>query len=156
MQITPDQILNRLQGFPVRAFGPGEVVLPAGSATGRMLVLREGAVEIRIEETRVAQIHEPGAIFGEMAFLLGRPHTADVVAIQPASFYLIEDPEAFLEAEPQVAIYVARRLAERLNAVNHLMVELRHREPADDTLHGLSKDTLARVTQALQTGLPKT
>lgn len=156
MHITPVEILNKLEGFPERAFQAGEVVLPAGSATGRMLVLRTGTVEIRLEETRVAQIHEPGSIFGEMAFLLERPHTADVVAIQPAGFYVIDDPDAFLEKEPRVAIYVARRLAERLNAVNHLLVELRRRDSADGTLHGLSRDTLARVTQALQAGIPKT
>lgn len=155
--MTSDELQERLEPFPVLDFEPGQVVLPAGSATGRMLVLRTGGVEIRLEETRVAQVHEQGAIFGEMAFLLGRPHTADVVATEPASFHVIEDPQAFLEAEPKVAIYVAMRLAERLNAVNHLMVELRRRSQSpDDSLHGFSPDTLARVTQALQAGLPKT
>ena len=52
-------------------------------------------------------------MFGDIAFLLDLPHTAEVTALQPSSFHLVADPEAFLEAEPKVAIYVAQVLGGR-------------------------------------------
>lgn len=152
MHVTPAEILDMVAAFPVQTFAPDAVVLPAGSSTNRLLFMREGLVEILIEETRVARIGQPGAIFGEMAFLLGRPHTGDVLAVQRSSFFVIEDPAAFLEAEPRVGLYLATVLAERLNGVNHLLAEARHR--AADADEGLSREAVGRVTQALLISMP--
>jgi CRP-like cAMP-binding protein len=152
MNVTPAEILEKVAAYPVRAFAPGALVLPAGSSTDRLLFLKDGLVEILIEETPVAQVGQPGAIFGEMAFLLGRPHTADVVAVQPARLFVVDDPAAFLEAEPRAGLYLASVLAERLNAVNHLLAEARQRSTEADV--GLPSEALRRVTQALQIGAP--
>jgi hypothetical protein len=78
-----------------------------------------------------------------------------VTAVQPSSFYVVEDPEAFLEAEPKVAIYVARILARRLNAVNHLLAEARRRVSETDQRRGVLTDTLDRIGRALQTHGPR-
>ena len=58
-------------------------------------------------------------MIGDIAILLDRPHTADVRAATRSVLYVAEDPEAFLAHEPEVTLYIARILAERLNAVNH-------------------------------------
>ena len=94
-------------------------------------------------------------MFGDIAFLLDLPHTAEVTALQPSSFHLVADPEAFLEAEPKVAIYVAQVLARRLNAVNHLLVEARRRVTETHHRRGILTDTLDRIGEALQIRVPR-
>lgn len=154
MEIMPQEVLARVAGFPIRSFAAGEVVLHAGSETGQLLFLQAGAVDIRLEDAHLARVAEPGAVFGDIAFFLGRPHTADVVAGAPASFYVVDDPEALLRREPVVALYVAMVLAERLNAVNHLLIEGRRRAAEAGQRRGLLMETLNRVGQALQIGVP--
>ena len=89
-------------------------------------------VDVALEDVFIARVAEPGAVFGDISFLLDQPHSATVIAAEPSSFHVVEDPEAFLEAEPRVAIYVAQVLARRLNAVNHLLAEARHRVEEPD------------------------
>jgi CRP-like cAMP-binding protein len=144
------EVLEKVRGFPMRSFGPGDAVLSQASTTGRLLVLKEGAVEIAIEDMFIARVTEPGSVFGDIAYLLDQPHTAAVTAVQPSSFYVIEDPDGFLEAEPRVAVYIARHLARRLNAVNHLLVDARHRSAETDEGRRLLMDTLERMGHALQ------
>lgn len=143
------EVLEKASRFPIRDFERGEVVLAAGSATGQLLFLSHGAVDIVMEDVFIARVTEPGSVFGDMAYLLDQPHTAQVVAVQPSSCHVVADPEAFLEAEPRVAIYVARALARRLNAVNHLLVEARHRIAPSDRHRGPLVETLDRIGRAL-------
>jgi len=143
------EILEKASRFPSRDFGPGEVVLAAGSATGQLLFLRHGAVDIVMEEVFIARITAPGSVFGDMAYLLDQSHTAEVVAVQPSSFHVVDHPEAFLEAEPRVAIHIAEVLARRLNAVNHLLVEARNRVAPADRHRGPLAETLDRIGRAL-------
>jgi CRP-like cAMP-binding protein len=64
----------------------GETLLEAGSTTGRLLILRRGAVTI--EGMAIAEVSEPGAIFGELSALLNQPHTADVRALESSEFHV--------------------------------------------------------------------
>jgi CRP/FNR family cyclic AMP-dependent transcriptional regulator len=153
--LTPQQILDKVRSFPSRSFAPGDRVLSQATATGQLLFLSEGAVDVGLENTFIARVAEPGAVFGDIAFLLDLPHTAEVMAVQPSSFHLVENPEAFLEAEPKVAIYVAQVLARRLNAVNHLLVEARRRVAETHHRRGILTDTLDRIGEALQLRVPR-
>lgn len=152
--MPPRDVLEKLRSFPVHAFQPGAPVLSDASATGRLLFLNEGAVDVRIEDIFIARVTEPGSVFGDIAFLLDQPHTAAVTAVQPCTFYVIEDPEGFLEAEPRVAIYVAQVLARRLNAVNHLLVEARRRIAETDQRRGPFSEMLERLGHALHIRVP--
>lgn len=152
--MEPKEVLERLGDFPIRVFEPGDVVLAEGMTTGRLLFLKSGAVDILIEDVFVTRVTEPGSVFGDMAFLMGQPHTAAVLAGQPSSFHIVEEPETFLEAEPRVALYIALVLARRLNAVNHLLVEARHRASEADQRRGVLTETLDRMRRALQIGSP--
>jgi CRP/FNR family cyclic AMP-dependent transcriptional regulator len=153
--MSPRDVLDTVRSFPLRSFAEGEPVISQATATGRLLFLEEGAVDVGLEDTFIARVAEPGSVFGDVAFLLEQPHTATVTAVQPSSFYVVDDPEAFLEAEPKVAIYVARILARRLNAVNHLLVETRRRVTETDQRRGALTDTLDRIGRALQTHGPR-
>jgi CRP-like cAMP-binding protein len=152
--MTSGEVLERVRDFPLREFAPGEAVLSQATTTGHLLFLREGVVDVALEDVFIARVAEPGAVFGDVSFLLEQPHSAMVVAAEPSSFYLLEDPERFLEVEPRVAIYVARVLARRLNAVNHLLVEARRRIEEPDRPPAYLRETLERMGQALQIRFP--
>jgi CRP-like cAMP-binding protein len=153
--MTARDVLAKVRSCPRRSFAATEPVISQATATGHLLFLAEGAVDVALEDTFIARVAEPGAVFGDLAFLLDQPHTATVTAVQPSSFYVVEEPETFLEAEPKVAIYVARILAQRLNAVNHLLVEARRRIGETDQRRGVLTDTLDRIGRALQAHGPR-
>src|SRR6188472_3114835 len=94
--MAPGEILVKLAGLPIRVFERGDVVLAQGSMTGRLLFLKQGVVDIVMEEVFLTRVTEPGAVFGDVALLLQQPHTADVLAVESSSFYVVEEAEAFL------------------------------------------------------------
>ncbi len=150
MQIMePREVLARLAGLPIRVFEEGDVVLTEGSATGRLLFLQHGAVDVVMDGVELSRITEPGAVFGDVALLLGQPHTADVRAVQPSSFYVVEDAEAFLRAEPLVSLYIAMVLASRLYAVNRLLIDARNQAAEADQRRHLFVDMINGITRAL-------
>lgn len=102
-------------GLPEARFAAGEVMIPEGPSTGLMFILAAGTVEIVRGETPVAEIAEPGAIFGEMAALLQTTHSATVRAASEVTAYRIDDARAFLQNRPEIVFHVACILAGRLN-----------------------------------------
>ncbi len=152
--MAPAEILEKLAGFPILVFERGDVVLAQGSATGRLLFLKQGMVDIVMEEVFLTRVLEPGSVFGDVALLLDQAHTADVLAVQPSSFYVVEHAEAFLRSEPLAALYVATVLAGRLNAVNHLLVEARNRAAEAGARRGFVTDLVERMGRALQLRVP--
>ncbi len=155
LTMEPSQILEKLADFPIRVFDEGDVVLSEGSATGWLFFLKHGAVDIVMEEVFITRVTEPGAVFGDMAVLLGQAHTADVLAVQSSSFYVVEHAEAFLKAEPVASLYIAMVLARRLNAVNHLLVEARTRAAEAGQRRGVLIDMVDGMRRALQIRLPR-
>ena len=119
MSSAPDgrRLLAQLSSLPVETHPPGSLVLTAGASTGKLLVLREGAVEVVIDGERIAEVSEPGAVFGELALLLGRPHGADVRALRPTTFH-VADGASYLRADPGAALYLATVLARRVAEVD--------------------------------------
>src|SRR5256886_9338498 len=69
---------RKLDALPNVTYQAGETVLSAASTTGRLLILKEGAVAVVKEGVEIARVAEPGAVFGELSVLLDQPHTADV------------------------------------------------------------------------------
>ena len=64
------------------------------------------AVEVLKDDVPVARASEPGAIFGDLAALLGGDHTATVRALEPSAFRVVDDPRAFLNASPLVCLHL--------------------------------------------------
>jgi CRP-like cAMP-binding protein len=152
--IAADELLEKLSDFPIRVFEAGDVVLSEGSTTGRLLFLKSGAVDVVMDEVDLTRVDQPGAVFGDIGLLLGTPHTADVLAVQSSSFYVVEDAGEFLKAEPLAALYLATVLAGRLDAVNHLVVEARRRAAATGQRRGLVGEMIDRLARALQIRVP--
>ncbi|HXI07966.1 MAG: Crp/Fnr family transcriptional regulator [Bradyrhizobium sp.] len=136
-------ILEYCIGGAKRSVAAGAEVLHEGGRTGHLYVLIEGRLEVIKGDAVVAVITEPGAVLGEMSVLLDKPHTATVRAAQDATLYEIDDAAAFLRKQPAVAILIARLLAQRLNAANTYLADLKH-QYADHGTH------LAMVGEVLQ------
>ena len=120
--------------LPVATYHAGENVLVAGSNTGRLLFLKDGAVAVVRQGTEIATIDTPGAVFGEISALLNRPHTADVYTLKPSQFYVAD--AALLRSSAAALSYVAAVLARRLDRANEaLVVSLQTRESLTQDCH---------------------
>ena len=131
-------VLERLGAFPLETFEAGEVVLASGSTTGRLLVLEEGLVEVVKDGVRLAELGEPGTMFGELALLLGRPHTCDVLALEPSTFRVAE-ATGLLRDDPALGLQLASLLARRLDLANHALVEVRRQLEAGQPRSAISR-----------------
>src|SRR5215472_4907228 len=110
--------------LPVVTYQAGEIVIAEGSRTGRLLILEKGVVAIVKENTEIAQVAEPGAVFGELSVLLDKPHTAEVRALETSRFHVANATTLFAQ-DPIAVLYVATTLARRLDAANHVLIQVK-------------------------------
>ena len=118
-------ILDSCVGAKRQDFALGTILLSEGDTSGKLYVLAEGTVEVLRGDTPVAIVGGPGSIFGEMSVLLNRPHTATVRAASPVSAFVFDDAENFLKSHPEIAFFLGRLLAERLNAATTYLVDIK-------------------------------
>jgi CRP-like cAMP-binding protein len=119
------EILARCADLPVRSVLPGEALIAEGADPGALYVLRSGSVTIERDGHPFARIDHPGAVFGEMSWVLSRPATATVRASAPIEVHEIADPEAFLATHPEVAVAILRMTAARLDGLTQYLVDVR-------------------------------
>lgn len=143
--MTPQILEEQLKTLPTLSFAAGETLMAAGTTTGRLIFLQEGELAVVREGVVVTRIREPGAVFGEMSLLLGGPHTADVVATRPSRCQVVEDAAAMLTASPELAAYVARVLAHRLDAVTRYLVDVKRQFAEADGHLGMVEEVLETV-----------
>ena len=141
---------NSLADLPLVTYQPGETVIVDGSKTGRLLILKKGNVAIVKEDTEIAKVAEPGAVFGELSVLLDQPHTADVHALETSQFH-IANATALLAQNPIAALYVATVLAHRLDGVNHALIQLTKQLQTGETYSVVTK-TVTRMYGLLVVG----
>lgn len=96
-------------------FLAGSTLLEQGTQTGRLIVLKDGELEVVRDGKFVSSTRSPGAIFGEMSLLLEKPHTATVQAVTDVECYVINDALKVLETHPSWTLQIARLLAQRVN-----------------------------------------
>jgi CRP/FNR family cyclic AMP-dependent transcriptional regulator len=134
---------RRLAALPLARYGADETVFVEGTKTGRLLILKTGLVSIVKNGTEIAQVAEPGVIFGEISALLDQPHTADVITMEPSQFH-VADAAAFLVQDPAALLYVATSLARRLDSTNQAFLELKAQLQAGEP-PGLIDRTVERI-----------
>jgi CRP-like cAMP-binding protein len=117
--------------LPVVKHSASEVVLAAGSKTGRLLFLWSGAVEVIKDGVKIAKVSASGSVFGDQAVLLDQPHSADVRTLEQSEFFVADAP-AMLAGDPTMALYVAAILARRLDAANESLIEVKHQLKAGE------------------------
>ncbi len=152
MPLIPDKAAfqNSLPSLPLVTYHPGETVIVDGSKTGRLLILKQGNVAIVKEDTEIAKVAEPGAVFGELSVLLDQPHTADVRALETSQFH-VANATALLAQNPSAALYVATVLAHRLDGANHALIQLKNQLQTGET-HSVVGKTVSRMEALLAAG----
>ena len=99
------------------SFEPGQAIVERGDPGDAMYIVLGGAAEVDVG----GRFHrlERGDFFGEMAVLAGKPREATVKAAEPVEALRIsaDDLQAFLAANPRVAVGMLKSLVERLREV---------------------------------------
>jgi CRP/FNR family cyclic AMP-dependent transcriptional regulator len=149
MPLVPDAVTfeQRLASLPVTQYSAGEDVLTAGSSTGRLLVLKSGAVEVVKDGVQIAKVSTPGAVFGELSVLLDQPHSADVRALEQSEFHIADAPTT-LANDSTMTLYVAAILARRLDSANQALIEVKRQLQAGDPRSSIGR-TVEKVEQLL-------
>ena len=101
-----EAVRQKLIALPIETYQPGDTVLADGSTTGKVLVLKEGAVEVVKDGVQLGKVTEPGAVFGELSALLGEPHAADVRALESTTFHVGEAASGLSMTEESLGIGV--------------------------------------------------
>ncbi len=114
-------LLSHCQSFPIASFEAGEVLIREGDDARKLFVLRSGSVTVTKAGVRIAEVDQPGALFGEMSALLDVPYTAEVTANVASQAHVIDDAQSFLTSEPALALQVAQLLAKRLYDANRFV-----------------------------------
>jgi len=136
----------KLAALAVESYGAGASVLAQGTKTGRLLILKSGAVSIVKGGTEIATVTEPGAVFGELSALLDQPHGADVRTLQPSEFHVADATQ--LMADPSALLYVTMILARRLEVTNDGLLEIKREIEAGEPT-SLIEQTLDRIEALL-------
>ena len=108
----------------MRTVEPGAILFAEGKHDQTLCVLVDGEVEILKDDFQVNMVSEPGAVFGEMSILLNSPHTATVRARTPCRIHMIEDGDAFLRENKDMAYDLLKIVAGRLQGVTTHLTNL--------------------------------
>ncbi len=131
--------------LPLSSVAADSILIREGQEPEAMFVLRSGTVVVERDGVPFARVGNPGAVFGEMSWVLGKPATATVRATSDVEVHIIDDPEAFFTRdEPRAALEVLRMTASRLDGMTQYLVDVK-RQFADQTGH------LGMVDQILDT-----
>ncbi len=131
---------------------PAKTVFTEGTKTGRLLILKSGAVSIVKGGIEIAKVAEPGAVFGELSALLDQPHSADVRALKTSEFHVAD--AAVLLQDPAALLYVTMVLAQRIDAANRGLLELKSQLEAGEPQSLIDKtlDGIEGLLSAIGTG----
>lgn len=119
-------MLQYCADLPVDSIPAGDVLIQEGTRPSRLLVLVSGAVTVERDGVPFARIDSPGAVFGEMSWVLSKPATATVRATSEVRVHVVDDPETFfLREQPRAALAVLRMTASRLDGLTQYLVDVK-------------------------------
>ena len=133
--------------FPLVTFQPGDVLIAEGPPSNLMFVLVSGEIEVLRGDTQVADIGEPGAIFGEIAALLASNHTATVRAVTTATVHRIDNARVLLRSNNQIAFHVAANLARRLTDATSYLADMKRQFAHRSDHFGMIDEVLDTLVQ---------
>ena len=145
-------IKESLKEFPLISLAAGETLLVQGEATDSVFFMLEGTVKIIKDNCEIAIISDEGAVFGEMAIMLEKEHSASVQCIKDSKFFQIERPRQYLEERPEVIWHIAQILCLRLFNLSNYLVDVKgqyeghdHLKMVDDVLETLLTQQKTKV-----------
>lgn len=96
----------------------GTVLMQEGDQANSLYILIEGCLDVVKGGKKIHEISEPGAFFGELAFLLGTVRIASVITAAAETRFLClpnEEAERIWREVPEFAWELARTIARRLH-----------------------------------------
>lgn len=125
--------LSPLQSAPSLSYPAGHVLITEGQPLAGVYFLESGDVDISKDGVLVAEIHDAGAVMGEMSWLLDTVPTATVTARTPCTVRHVARPAEFFREHPDATLHMARLLARRVDSLNRYLVEIKNqfRDRAD-------------------------
>ncbi len=124
----PDGILKTSDLKEYTAFFEnGQTLFLEGDDSQDLYILISGQLDVLKGDNRIAEVTEPGDIFGEMSFLLGSSRTATVKARSEGEVIRIPRDEisTFLCKFPDLAKNITRLLARRLDETSQILFGLK-------------------------------
>jgi CRP/FNR family cyclic AMP-dependent transcriptional regulator len=149
----PEDWQRKLAALPLATYEAGETVFEEGTKTGRLLVLKSGAVCVSKGGSEIARVAEAGAVFGELSALLDQPHSADVYTLEASEFH-VADAATLFGQDPAALLYVTMLLARRLDGANRAFLELKNQieAGAPPGLIGKTVDRIEGFLSSIGTG----
>lgn len=128
--LTPE--LHRVYGWRLRTVraAKGRLLLAAGAKSSDVFCLLEGRAHILLHSPHGREVSvrelEPGDVFGELAALDGGPRSASIVAVTGVRLAVMERADflACLNASPEAALWLARRLGAEVRRLTERVFEL--------------------------------
>ena len=141
-------ILERCRALSLteRPFAAGSVLLAEGETSGLLYVLIAGELEILKGAFQINTVTDPGAIFGEISLLLGKPHMATVRAVTHCRVHVIEGGADFLKSNPEIAFELSTLLAQRLHGLTTYLVDLKRQYEHQEDHLGMVDDVLETLS----------
>lgn len=123
-----DEIINNkeLQKY-LKTYQKGDTLFAEGDESQDLYFLVSGHLEVLKGDKKIAEITEPGALFGELSFLLGAKRTATIQAENEVRVLRIPRNEVstFLKDFPTVAEKITEIIARRLDESSQAVYGLR-------------------------------
>lgn len=110
-----------------RSFKQGDIIFEYGDQGGEIFIVREGRVEIFLENTDGQKIvvaeNECGDVLGEVSFLDGGPRTATAVAVEDTQTLTLDRLRLldFVARHPHAALDLLTVVGRRLRSTNDLL-----------------------------------
>lgn len=140
-------IEESLKEFPLISLASGETLLAQGETTDCVYFLLEGSVRIVKDDCEISTISDKGAVFGEMAIMLEKEHSASVQCVKDSKFIQIERPRQYLEEHPKVIWHIAQILCMRLFNLTAYLVDVKGQYEGHDHLKMVDEVLETLLTQ---------
>ncbi|OGU55025.1 MAG: hypothetical protein A2V66_07760 [Ignavibacteria bacterium RBG_13_36_8] len=99
----------------MKLFRKGEILTKEGSKNQDLFILIDGKVGVFKGDVMVAEFTEEGTIIGEMSFILNRPRTATIKAVEDTNVIVLQaDMYELMKRYPDIMKKIIKNLAERL------------------------------------------
>ncbi|MBW2348753.1 MAG: cyclic nucleotide-binding domain-containing protein [Deltaproteobacteria bacterium] len=117
---------EKAKGY-LTTFRPGQVLCREGDYSQDLCVLISGKLEVFRGDRKVEEISEPGAVLGQISFVLGTHRTVTVRALEETKVLLIprKDVHDFLKAYPEIAWEIPRSLAREVDLASHVLAGMK-------------------------------
>jgi len=130
-------------------------MIEEGRTLDGIYFLMQGEVEILKQGVLIAETYEPGAVLGEMSWLLGTTPTATVRTLTPCEFRHVANPAVFFREYPDVMLHMAVTLARRVDSLAQYLVEIKRQFQGEHNHLGIIDEVLNSLMHKQPRAVPR-